>query len=102
MKKLFLHLTIYGLAISPMVFAQTSVTVTGPAPKTTIEAQYQEAKEKIKVDEENIQRMEEQKKDSEAQVEIDKATLKKYKAQLEEDKRRVDRLEEQLNLEEEE
>ena len=101
MKKLLMHLTIYIMATTPIAIAQTSKTVTGSEPKTTLEAQYQDIKEKIKADEQNIQRMEEQKKDSEAQVEVDKATLKKYRAQLEEDKKREDRLEEQLNLEEE-
>lgn len=61
-----------------------------------IQAQLQQAKENVKVDEKNIEKAKSRKKDSEAQVDIDEASIEKYEAQLQEDKAQVKKLEEQI------
>lgn len=58
------------------------------------QAQLQQARENVKVDEQNVKKAETKKRDNEAQVDIDKASIKKYDAQLQEDKAQVKRLEE--------
>lgn len=61
-----------------------------------VNAQLQQAKENVKMDEQNIQKAEAKKRDDESQVDIDEATIKKYEAQLEEDKAHVKKLEDRL------
>jgi hypothetical protein len=61
-----------------------------------INAQLQQARENVKIDERNIQKAEAKKRDSESQVDLDEASIKKYEAQLQEDKAQMKKLEERM------
>lgn len=55
--------------------------------------QLNQAKQNVKIDEQNIQQEEARLKDDEAQVDVTKASIKKYKAQKKEDEAILDKLE---------